>query len=286
MAGLIALHAGHSGTWHSARAAEPRPLNAPLPAELTKFIEQGEDAFRVQNYGKVVSVLDRLAGHPLLEARPEHLRVLEMLGASHWFMGSKDSARLVFGQLLRESPFQRLDVFVYPPELIDFFEQRRRELITAGIIPDKPVEETPTGRVLIREIQQNTTPAIVYFVPFGVGQFLNDEDGKGTAMAIVQGLGVATMLASTIAIATLQRDDEGRIIADDGRQARFFESLWYGGAIVFGACWAYSIVDGLAFRDTEPRIEERYELITPSKDVSLRWAPGPGDIGLGLSLDF
>jgi hypothetical protein len=61
------------GGGSSARAAE-----APLPSDLTARIEEGEAAFRIQNYEKVVEALDRLAGHPLLEGRSEHLRVLEM----------------------------------------------------------------------------------------------------------------------------------------------------------------------------------------------------------------
>jgi len=274
-------------------------LNAPLPPELAARIEQGEAAFRVQNYGSVVDVLDRLAGHPLLEGRPEHLRVLEMLGASHWFMSAKDSARLVFGQLLREAPFQRFDEFVYPPELIAFFETRRRELVTAGIIPATPSEVNPSGRVLVREVHKDDTPGVVFLAPFGVGQFINGEDGKGTAMAIIQGLGAATMLASTIGLESLKVGDTNQIIEEDsGKQARLLNALWYGGLVVLGASWVYSIIDGFANRNTTPIIEERYELLEPSRpdvspsaaagrpDVTLRLAPGPGDLGLGLSIGF
>ncbi len=294
MTGLFALHPGPLGSLITAsHAAEPRPaplpLDAPLPAELSARIEQGEAAFRIQNYDKVVDILDRLAGHPLLEGRPEHLRVLEMLGASHWFMSARDSARLVFGQLLREAPFQRFDEFVYPPELIDFFETRRRELITAGIIPATPTDVNAPRRVLVREVREDDTPAIVFLAPFGVGQFINDQEGKGTAMAIVQGLGVATMLASTIGIETLKVGDTNRIIEEDnGKQARLLEALWYGGLVVLTASWAFSIVDGFANRNTAPIIEERYEFIEPTAqpEVTLRLAPGPGDLGLGLSVGF
>jgi len=302
---VMALVACHPGSTLVSRAAEPRPgplpLNAPLSADLTTRIAQGEAAFRVQNYGKVVDLLDRLAGHPLLEGRPEHLRVLEMLGASHWFMSSKDSARLIFGQLLREAPFQHFDEFVYPPELIAFFETRRRELVTAGIIPATPTDVNTPRRMLVREVHEDDTPGVVFLAPFGIGQFINDQDGKGTAMAIIQGLGAATMIASTIGIETLKVGDSNRIIAEDnGKQARFLNALWYGGMVVLTATWAYSIIDGFANRNTAPIIEERYELIEPApksagpppvddgraRDVTLRLAPGPGDLGLGLSLGF
>jgi hypothetical protein len=269
-------------------AATPRlPGETPLPAELSARIEQGEGAFRVQNYGRVVEILDRLAGHPRLEGRPEHVRVLEMLAASHWFTTAKDSARLVFGQLLRESPFHRLDEFVYPPELVDFFETRRRELVTAGIIPASPNDVSAPRRVLVRELKTDDTPAIVFLAPFGVGQFVNDEDGKGTAMAIIQGLGAATMVACYVGIETLKVPNTNRIRVEDGGQARLLNSLWYGGLIVFSASWAYSIVDGFAYRRTEPIVEERFENIEPrGPETTLRFVPGPGDLGLGVALDF
>ncbi len=274
-----------------ARAAEPRPttpLSSPLPEELAGRVDQGEAAFRIQNYERVLEILDRLAGHPQLEGRPEHLRVLEMLGASHWFMNTRDSARLVFGQLLRESPFHHLDEFIYPPELLEFFETRRRELVTAGIIPASPTISEEPRRVLIREIREDDTPAVVFLAPFGVGQFVNGDDGMGTAMAIIQGLGAATMIASTIGIETLKVGDTNRIIEEDnGDQARLLEKLWYGGMIVLSASWIVSIVDGFANRRTEPLVEERFELIEPEPTPPpVTWRLSPHAGGLSLNLDF
>lgn len=263
-------------------------MSEELPEELRGRIQQGEAAFRVQSYDKVIEILDRLAGHPALDGRPENVRVLEMLGASHWFMSARDPARLVFGQLLREAPFHHLDEFVYPPELLDFFETRRREMVTAGIIPATPT--TPPvepERILVREISEDDTPAVVFLAPFGVGQFVNGDSGKGTAMAIIQGLGAATMIGSTIGIETLKVGGTNRVREEDGNQARLLEALWFGGAIVLGASWIYSIVDGLAYRRTTPVIKERYELLEDEEsgdDVTLRVLPAP--TGVGLSVDF
>lgn len=288
--GTLALALVHG----SGRAAEPRPVvvlpsAAPIPDEIAARIEDGEGAFRVQNYGRVVEILDRLAGHPALEGRPEHIRVLEMIGASHWFMEARDSARLVFGQLLREAPFHRLDAFVYPPELLEFVERRRTELITGGIIPATPAEDNTPRRVLVREVERDDTPGVVFLAPFGVGQFVNDEPGKGTAMAIVQGLGAATMIASYIGIETLKVGDTNRIPVEDGGQARLLNALWFGGLAVFGGAWAYAIIDGFANRKTEPVIQERFELLDQRgrPDTTLRLVPGPGDLGgLGLEVGF
>ena len=129
---------------------------------------------------------------------------------------------------------------------------------------------------------------MVFLAPFGVGQFVNGDDGKGTAMAIIQGLGAATMIASTIGLETLKVGDTNRIIEEeDGNQARLLNGLWYGGLIVLGVTWTWSIVDGFANRVTQPVIEERYELLEPAPEtggVRLRIVPAAG--GLGLGLDF
>lgn len=277
------------GIGSSARAAE-----APLPSDLTARIEEGEAAFRIQNYEKVVEALDRLAGHPLLEGRSEHLRVLEMLAASHWFLGARDSARLVFGQLLRESPFHKLDAFVYPPELLSFFDTRKRELVQAGIIPANPGPDGgATRRVLVREVSADATPTIAYFAPFGIGQFANGEDGKGTGLAIIQGVGMATMAATWVGIETLKIGDTNRIAESDRGQARLLEALWYGGMVVTVASWTYGIIDGFVNRDTRPRVEERWELLEPGRTTpvtqapTVRLVPGPGDLGgVGLDVSF
>jgi len=276
-----------------AHAADPRPLTDELPRELTDRIADGEASFQIQNYERVVQALDRLAGHPRLEGRPEHIRVLEMLGSSHWFLGAPDSSRLVFGQLLRESPFHRLDGFVYPAELIDFYEVRRRELVTAGIIPATPSEsDTFAGRrVLVREVTSTEAPAVVYLMPFGVGQFVNGDSGKGAAVAVIQGIGAATMIASWIGIEGLKVGDTNRVLPGDGGQARLLEALWYGGMGVMSATWAFSIVDGFVSRDTTPRVNERFELLEPGARSP---EPGPtstpnlrlGLTPLGLEVDL
>lgn len=268
------------------RGAEPRPDG--VPPELASRITEAERLFQIQDYERVVALLDRLAGHPRLEGQPQHVRVLEMLGASHWFSGNKDSARLVFGQLLREAPFHRLDGFVYPAELIDFYEVRRRELVTAGIIPASPAESDAfaSRRVLVREIARRDVPDAVYLVPFGVGQFANGDTGKGTVLAIVQGLAAVTMAASWFGIEGLKVDGSDRIPPGDGGLARLLEGLWYGGAGVFLVSYGFGVVDGFASREDAPRVEERFELLEPNREParpagpSARLAPsflgGPG----------
>lgn len=275
---------------HVARAGAP-PEG--LPPELAARVVEAENLFQIQDYEKVIQVLDKVSGHPRLEGDKAEIRVLEMLGASHWFLGARDSSRLVFGELLRGSPFHRLDGFVYPAELIDFYEARRRELVTAGIIPATPSEsESFTGRrVLVREIERNETPSVVYLMPFGVGQFVNGDSGKGATLAVVQGVGAVMMIATWLGIEGLKVGDTNRISPSDEGQARLLEALWYGGAGLFVASWGYSIADGFLSRDDTPTIQERFELLDPERKPpegpTVRFSPSfVGGPGARLDLRF
>jgi len=288
-----------------ARAAEPPP-EAPgseeIPSGIADRIIQAEAAFRVQSYPRVIQLLDPLVGHPKLEGRPEHVKVLEWLAASHWFTSKHDAARLAFGQLLREAPFHRLDEFVYPEPLIAFFEARRRELVDANIIPERPgpsPDPSPARELLIRTTTLYEAPTLAYLMPFGVGQFANDEDGKGTAFAVIHGVTTAVMLATWIGIETLKVDGSDDIVIGRGdREAKLLNGLFIGSFGVFVASWAYSIIDGLAHRREPATKEERVRLlpgdVTPEPSTILGppaspralLGPGPGDLGVGLSVTF
>lgn len=285
------------------RAAEPRPKPEPpaapapdkpgeeVPAGIAERITQAESAFRIQNYQRVIQLLDRLVGHPKLEGRPEHAKILEWLGASHWFVAAYDASRLVFGELLRESPFHKLDEFYYPSELIGFYEERRKELVQANIIPERPGNpDPPKGprQIVVREVTSNDTPMVAYFAPFGIGQFANDEGTKGTVVAILQGLGAGTMMGTWIGVETLKEGGTNTIRSEDGGTARLLNGLWYGGMALFVASWTYSIIDGLVLRDTRPKIEQHFELIDPEalKAPTISVVPGPGELGLGVGVSW
>jgi hypothetical protein len=269
-----------------ARADDELP---PLPVTTAQRLVAIERAFSVQDYPHVLELADSLIGLPDIEGRPEHVQVLEWTGAAHWFSGARDAARLVFGNLLREAPFHTLDAFIYPPELLTFFQERRTELVNARIIPARPEETIPDGagpqRILVRELERRETPAIAYIAPFGVGQFANGEDGKGTVLAVIQGVGVATMAATWIGIETLKIGRSNQVDASDAGRARLLETLWYTGLGVFAATWVYGIVDGFAVRNSEPTVRERFEFIDGSaQPPSARLTPGPGGLGLGLDV--
>lgn len=290
VAALVAA-LGLAATAPPARAATPS-ADEELPAELRQRLTAAESAFRVQNYPRVIELLQPLVGHRLLRGRDEHRDVLEWLGVSQYLSGARDAARLVFTKLVQEWPRYHLDELLYPPDLVRFYEERRQDLIDLGVIEPGRDPNVKTRLVLVRELETSDVPTIAYFAPFGVGQFANDEPGKGTAIAVIQGIGLVTTAVTWFAIDGLKDSETGYVARADESKATAFNALWIAGAVLFGGSYVYSVADGLLGRRTEGRATYRYELIDvdelpPAPDLSgLRLGPSREGYGVELSLGF
>jgi hypothetical protein len=254
-------------------------------------ITQGEAAFKVQNYPRVIELLKPLAGHRLLKGRREHRDVLEWLGVSQWLSGAEDDARLVFAKLILEWPNFQLDELVYPPDLVRFYDARRQDMIDLGVIDPNRDPSLKKRLVLVRRDIDREVPTIAYFAPLGVGQFANDEPGKGTVVVVLQVIGLATTAGTWLAIDGL-KDDSGFIRAADEGKATALNALWLAGAVIFAGSYVYGVIDGLANQPDGPESELRYEFIDidtlppPPDAAQIQLVPGPGDVGLGLGVVF
>lgn len=264
---------------------------ADLPAELRQRLVDGEAAFRVQDYPRVVELLQPLVGHRLLKEREEHRDVLEWLGVSHWLGGAEDAARITFTKLIQEWPRHRLDELLYPLELVRFFDARRQDMIDLGVIDPGRDPSVKTRLVLVKREREATTPTLAYFAPFGVGQFANEQPGKGTVVVALQAVGLITTAITWFALDDL-KDERGFVPRADESRATALSTLWITGAALFAGGYVYSVIDGLASRPDGPDVDYRYEFIDvddlpPAPDAAqLRLVPGPGELGVGLGGTF
>ncbi|TNF23899.1 MAG: hypothetical protein EP329_26285 [Deltaproteobacteria bacterium] len=271
-------------------AAEPAADND-LPLELMQRITQGESAFKVQNYPRVIELLKPLAGHRLLKGQRKHRDVLEWLGVSQWLSSQEDDARLTFAKLILEWPNYHLDELLYPPELVQYYEARRKEMIDLGVVDPNRDPNVKKRLVLIRHDIEREVPTIAYFAPFGVGQFANDEAGKGTVVVVLEVLGLAATAGTWLAIEGL-KDEQGYVRAADEGKVTALNALWIAGAAIFAGAYIYSVTDGLLNEPDGAESDLRYELIDidalppPPDSAQIELIPGPGEVGLGLGLTF
>lgn len=257
----------------------PSPAAA-QPALVKARLAAADEAFRVQDFDRVIKILGELTKEEsigTIQPPAEQLKALERLGASYWFTGANDAAQLTFGRLLKKSDTHTLDALVYPKELREFFEATKRRLKELGFIGQGgPTDPPPTTNgptsVLVREVETDSTPTLAYLLPGGVGQFANDHDAKGAIVLSLQAVGLLMTVVSYLSVEGLKQDN-GLVAPEDEASANSFDVLWIAGVSIASTAYVYSVVDGLIYREPGPRVERRLERLDPRE---LEGVPGPG----------
>ncbi|GEM_PF-3376474 len=179
-----------------ALAAKPATKPATLPADPARVAatvmavyEEALNAFKYQDFDTAIPLFRKVLARPGHLTRQQKWRAREFLGASLWFNGNKPGAEDQFTGLLIKNPQARLDPAYYPPQMIGDFNRVRRKMIKLGMIKadDKPAPAPKTDKY-------KPPPAILSYIPFGVGQIANDEVGKGIAFMVAETALAATSL--------------------------------------------------------------------------------------------
>jgi len=261
-------------------AAPAVKAQAKTPTSLSTKVE-GE--FRAQNFEKVIALLEpALEDSSKLDMR-ERVKFLERLGACYWLTDKKEAARSTFARLWQDAYAHELDELVYPAQLLGFYAAEKRRLSDLGFIgkptsdTEKPGEDSRTVKTVIRTVTNNRAPALAYLMPFGVGQFANGDNGLGTAIAILQGIGLLGNVATWISVEALKVG--GSMPPERAGQADLLQGLWIGSTAVLAAAYVYSVVDGFMDRPPERVVTESNEA-----DVGLQLRVTPALQGLGVGL--
>jgi len=259
---------------------------------LDANLRDATTAFEMQDYDRAVELLRPLVAAEIIKDQATLRVSLERLGASYWFTGASDAARLTFATLLKTWPNHPLDPFFYPGELISFYEAEKQRLKDLGFIgkrTDTAATDTGPRMTLVKTIIERQMPTIGYLMPFGVGQFANESFAKGTLLAVLQGVGIATNIASWIAIEAMKKPGTNVVSASDAGGAEIMGVLWWIGSALFVGSYTYGVVDGLVNRPPAMDEQRRFELVDPAgarpPGATLRLGPGPG-LGLGISGTF
>ena len=168
-------------------AAATGPGGAQL--ETTSEWDAAVNAFKYQDFDNAIPKLRALLyPKPQLDTAREW-RAREYLGAALWWTGRKQEALDEFTALLVRNPPARLDPASYPPPMIQDFETLRGNLLRLGVlrVGQKPaVPKAPPS--------QWVAPRALTLFPLGVGQFANQQPGKGVAfLASESALGISSV---------------------------------------------------------------------------------------------
>ncbi|HEX2656990.1 MAG TPA: hypothetical protein VHU40_01905 [Polyangia bacterium] len=166
------------------------------PAPPAQEFERGRTAFLRGEYERAVSIIHPLVYPELrLESEAEVLQAHRMLGVSYLFEDKQADARSEFRKLLELSPDYRFDPLLDPPRVVEFFNSIVREQqaqlgdIEARLKKREDELRRHHGEILERRVEHRSYA--VNFIPFGAGQFQNQQRAKGWIF-----LGVEAGLAS------------------------------------------------------------------------------------------
>jgi hypothetical protein len=185
--------------------------------ELDDF-EEARQAYSAQEYADAVERFEALVGgdHPQLSSPPLILESRKYLAASYLFLGRSSDAERQFIVLLRENPDYQLDPLRFPREVLALFGTVRervhqeREATERDRAQREQAARDRTARdqqaaarrlarleeLAAHETVVTTNSRWLAFVPFGVGQFQNGNDGLGAVLAVSEAVLLATSITS------------------------------------------------------------------------------------------
>ena len=158
----------------------------PRPATPAQEFDRGRTAFQRGEYERAIGIIYPLVYPELrLESESEVLLAHRLLGVSYLFVNKPNDARIEFRKLLELSPDYRFDPLLDPPRVVEFFNALVREQqeqlgdIEARLRKVEEERNRHVGEILVRRTEHR--PYAVNFLPFGAGQFQNDQPRKGWA---------------------------------------------------------------------------------------------------------
>jgi hypothetical protein len=271
-------------------------LAAPTqPADLRR----ARDRFEFGAWADAAAIVRQfLAAHP---HPPESDAVLafRILGIAEWHLGDRVQARSAFVSLLSEDPDYKLDPFLVPPVIVEFFEEVKRDHEpTLGPLREQKrtlreqerLAEETRRRLLAEERARSGPPAkvvrvqerqyVINWFPFGAGQFQNGERAKGTAVAAgelalgavnIGAILVHNQIVDNSARCTPSQPNCSRPPYTDAtrRLLRNVDLVKYLSAGLFWALYAWGVVD--AHRHFVPRVETEISPREGAATVSLQW---------------
>jgi len=222
------------------------PASAAAQQAASEKFERARLEFSYKNFENAARLLEELLRPQVqLAGEEEIVAAREMLGLCYFYLDRRDDARREFVALLRFRPWHRLDPFLIPPPAVAFFEGVRSEPELAEELKKLMVDKKPPAekvRVLRLERDVYMHPRWVMFLPFGAGQFENQQKLKGALFAAGQGLGLIGNIVCYSLLISLANEN-GRYQAEDMTLARGLQVGQYVSLGLFVLLWAAGALD-------------------------------------------
>lgn len=262
-------------------------------------LERARAAFQRGDYATAIPLLSYLL-YPAarLSERAELAEAHLLLGVAHFESGSRDDARTEFDRALTQDQELRLDPMLFSSEAVKFFEERQEQFKKKAEI-DAEIRRLAEQRdALRRAFVIEKRPYYINFVPFGAGQFQNNQNAKGLFFSVAQGLTGATSLA-IFGYHAIKYDFNGKVPRDQAAGVRRMQQVQVAAGLTCLGLMAWGIIDSLMNYEPTTQLTAD-EILSPRERSPRRRKPrdGPtsfrllpdlppgGGAGLSLTFDF
>jgi len=253
---------------------------SPLPPEE---LQRGKNAFDRGEFARAVEIVRPLLYPEIrLQSDPQLVQARRILGVSYLFEKRQADARVEFHKLLQLVPDYRFDPLLDPPEVVDFFnnvrkqygaelarlEAKRKELERAKQRNREECEKALAGPLVIeRRVGRNSYA--VNFLPFGAGQFQNGHRRKGWAFLTAESILAAASIgafATNLAVYGLRPERRCRYDMGDAacppeaidrteeKRSRWLLRAQVGSGAAFFAVVAWGILDAIYYYRPETQL--------------------------------
>lgn len=236
-----------------------------LPTSPRARVERAERAFEDADFDMIRPLLEPLLlPESTLDDEELEFSARTLLGVGFYFEAQQvtdattrrellDQAEAQFLARLRAEPDRPLNPLIYPASVVEFFEtvmdEHAEELDAIRAERDEVGNGETHGALTTVYIEREVglKNYAVNFMPFGVGQFQNDEPVQGTLFATAQGAALGINVASYWMVESL-RGQDGYYEPGAGNEAdhaRQWRVAQYVGLGAFVGLYVWSIVDAL-----------------------------------------
>jgi len=216
------------------------------PQDASAALVRAAAAYEYGDLNQVVEAARLITEGSLPATQEQQVQALRWQGIGLYLTNRPLGAETAFTELLRKDPRARLDPTTTRPEVVAFFESLRHQQLAR---------------------QRSTRRIIWNFIP-PIGQFQNEDNGKGWLILGVGFLGTASCI-TTYALYKSWELPNNRSEHQDAAETLKTVNIVSG--VVLGIVYVYGVVDGL--------VGYGKPLDEPRLPVSLRYFPGGGGLG-------
>lgn len=219
----------------------------PAPEEdVDELFRLARNEFIHGQYELAIAHLNSLI-YPIRLGREDDLvEARRLLGISYYLTQRYGLATEELTKLLYTRPEYQLDPFFVAPPIIEFFEKLRARLkpqldALLAVRQERQAErerrrgDGQPGLLQVERINYYHRSALVVWLPFGLGQYQNGDDGLGHLFLAAQAAALAGNIATALAWqvrrpASGSDEHRGLVIANLGAAA-LFGALWLAGSL-------------------------------------------------------